>query len=387
MLQTPPRNLKRKRAPTPKTPVAISVLHKISALVPQQNQRRVTTTRSTAELVDYLSSQALLSVQILKELSVTDVRALCLISPEPFKRIYNEEALRESTSLVKALTETPSFASLIDLTLDGRPLTPTHLLMIKDLPLQTLSINNTNLESLAVAMLVPLKDTLHELCLASNPHLDDAAIPFAIRLVHLEFVTFHETNIGMPGLRQLAQAMHAREIGLYVEPSTACMEYLKRQEQVPANVTAQDLKGLGEEDLAICHSAMVELRRGDDLVRQMIAGKHSVPSSCSPPPLLRLFHHQGSRFEDLQHSPVPVDVPDLISDSNSDTESASPILQTLLPIASAAGSRGDPQSDSETEEEDQADISARLGNRKIRLASPAQLPLWMRRNQEAMDID
>lgn len=75
-------------------------------------------------------------------------------------------------------------------------------------------------------LLVPLKRTLRDLNVASNPRIDDNAMHSILSLVNLSFLSIVDTGIEMPGLRILARIIHAEDRNIRIEIPTLCEFYI-----------------------------------------------------------------------------------------------------------------------------------------------------------------
>lgn len=71
-----------------------------------------------------------------------------------------------------------------------------------------------------------LKRSLLQLSIATNPHIDDDAVPAIIMLSKLSFLTILDTSIDMPGLRRLAQVIFDERRIIDIEIPSACDRYI-----------------------------------------------------------------------------------------------------------------------------------------------------------------
>lgn len=78
-----------------------------------------------------------------------------------------------------------------------------------------------------IFLLLPLKHTLTQLSIGSNPAIDDDAIPAIICLSKLTFLSILDTGIQMQGLRRLACTISNEERVIDIEIPSSCMDYLK----------------------------------------------------------------------------------------------------------------------------------------------------------------
>ncbi|KAJ7239395.1 hypothetical protein B0H12DRAFT_1189995 [Mycena haematopus] len=121
-----------------------------------------------------------------------------------------------------------SFLFLTELSFGGTPIQDADIVHIHHLPrLVTLLLHNTGIGNEAVFNLVALKRTLLQLSLATNPHIDDDAIPAIIMLSKLSFLTILDTAIDMPGIRRLAQVIYDQQRIIDIEVPSACDRYVE----------------------------------------------------------------------------------------------------------------------------------------------------------------
>ncbi|TFK34572.1 hypothetical protein BDQ12DRAFT_613296, partial [Crucibulum laeve] len=92
--------------------------------------------------------------------------------------------------------------------------------------LSVLFLNNTGIGNEAIFLLVPLKRSLTHLSVATNPHIDDDAIPAILLLLKLSFISILDTSIKMSGLRRLAQAVFDEERVMDIEIPSTCERYI-----------------------------------------------------------------------------------------------------------------------------------------------------------------
>lgn len=74
--------------------------------------------------------------------------------------------------------------------------------------------------------MVPLKRTLTQLSIATNPEIDDDAIPAVLLLSKLSFISILDTNIDMPGIRRLAKTIYDEDRIVDIEIPSACERYI-----------------------------------------------------------------------------------------------------------------------------------------------------------------
>jgi hypothetical protein len=77
--------------------------------------------------------------------------------------------------------------------------------------------------------LVPLKRSLTQLSIATNPDINDDAIPAILLLSKLSFISILDTNIDMPGIRRLAKTIYDEDRIIDIEIPSACERYIDSQ--------------------------------------------------------------------------------------------------------------------------------------------------------------
>jgi len=80
-----------------------------------------------------------------------------------------------------------------------------------------------------VSLLVSLKRTLTKLSLASNPDIDNEAVPAILLLLKLSFLSILDTGIDMVGLRRLAEFAHKTDQLIDIEMPYASQDYVDSQ--------------------------------------------------------------------------------------------------------------------------------------------------------------
>lgn len=139
------------------------------------------------------------------------------------------------------------FLFLSELTLSGTRVQDIDLVHIHHLPrLVTLTMNNTGigneasvsilrcssadaddvLSNSSIFHLVALRRSLLQLSIATNPHIDDDAIPAILMLSKLSFLTILDTSVDMPGIRRLAQTIYDERRVIDIEVPSACETYI-----------------------------------------------------------------------------------------------------------------------------------------------------------------
>jgi hypothetical protein len=78
----------------------------------------------------------------------------------------------------------------------------------------------------SVFLLIALKRSLTQLCIALNPLITDDAVPAFLLLHKLTFLSILDTAINMPGLRRLARTIHDEDRVIDIEIPTVCELYV-----------------------------------------------------------------------------------------------------------------------------------------------------------------
>jgi hypothetical protein len=73
---------------------------------------------------------------------------------------------------------------------------------------------------------VTLKRSLLQLSIATNPHIDDDAVPALVLLSKLSFLTILDTSIDMPGIRRLAKTIYDERRIIDIEIPSECERYI-----------------------------------------------------------------------------------------------------------------------------------------------------------------
>ncbi|KAJ7897412.1 hypothetical protein B0H13DRAFT_2337944 [Mycena leptocephala] len=204
----------------------------------------------------------------------------------------------------RSLQQTPQLSILVRALVE-RHSHPRHRCRpIHHLPrLVTLIMNNTGIGNEAIFHLVALRRSLLQLSIATNPHIDDDAVPAILLLSKLSFLTILDTSIDMPGLRQLAQTIYDESRVIDIEipspaSSTSTVHMAKNYLLNPVPPLIENPTVVPELSLAAlkrnlaahaaCNPAIVaagtkpelvdrlrtllETRKADILVREMIQG-------------------------------------------------------------------------------------------------------------------
>lgn len=77
-----------------------------------------------------------------------------------------------------------------------------------------------------IYLLVSLKRTLTHLSIATNPDIDDDAVPALLLLSKLSMLSILDTSIGMVGLRRLAYTIDSEQRVIDIEITEVCETYV-----------------------------------------------------------------------------------------------------------------------------------------------------------------
>ncbi|KAJ7081613.1 hypothetical protein B0H15DRAFT_854440 [Mycena belliarum] len=174
-------------------------------------------------IADFLSEHGLLNVRVMAILRTSEIWRLGLT-----ESMHNEDGLNlAGRDILPVFGKPNSFIFLAELSFCGTRLENTDLVHIHHLPrLATLLLNNTGIGNEAVYHLVALKRSLSQLSIATNPNIDDDAMPALLVLSKLTFLTLLDTNVNMPGLRRLAQVISDGHRIFDIEIPLACEHYI-----------------------------------------------------------------------------------------------------------------------------------------------------------------
>ncbi|KNZ80186.1 hypothetical protein J132_06779 [Termitomyces sp. J132] len=253
---------------------------------------------SHQSIIDFLGTNGYLSSRILATFRSSEVRWITLT-----ESLMDPGGLNLSGDILPTFNLPNSFLFVSELSLRDIPIDDFDLRHIHHLPrLATLLLDNTSISNQAIFLLVPLKHTLTQLSIGSNPAIDDDAIPAIILLLKLTFLSILDTGVSMPGLRRLARTIRDEERTLDIEIPSFCMEYLKELDHkyelhphpplivlpevcarlsaaaLQRNLAAHKTKNSeilvtgGKAELAERLRSILEMRRMDLLVRDMILG-------------------------------------------------------------------------------------------------------------------
>ncbi|KAJ7672228.1 hypothetical protein DFH06DRAFT_1082159 [Mycena polygramma] len=174
-------------------------------------------------IADFLGEHGLLNVRVLTFLRTSEIWRLVMT-----ETMGDEDGLNLAGKDVLPVFSKPySFLFLSELCLSGTRVQDIDLVHIHHLPrLVTLLLNNTGIGNEAIFHLVALKRSLLQLSIATNPHIDDDAVPAILMLSKLSFLTILDTSIDMPGLRLLAQTIYDERRVIDIEIPSACETYV-----------------------------------------------------------------------------------------------------------------------------------------------------------------
>ncbi|KIY45136.1 hypothetical protein FISHEDRAFT_67103 [Fistulina hepatica ATCC 64428] len=155
-------------------------------------------------IANYLAENGLLNAPVLAILRTSEISQLSLTAS-----LTDECGLNlAGQGIFPVFGEPNSFSFLRALSFSHASLTDFDLMHIHHLPhLSKLLLDDTGIGNEAVFLLVPLKRSLTELSLASNPEIDDAAVPALLLLSKLAVLSVHGTSVGMCGLGRFAEAI------------------------------------------------------------------------------------------------------------------------------------------------------------------------------------
>ncbi|KAG6812249.1 hypothetical protein H0H92_003705 [Tricholoma furcatifolium] len=120
------------------------------------------------------------------------------------------------------------FLGVNELSLRDTPIHDFDLVHIHHLPrLATLLLDNTTISNEAIFLLVPLKRSLTQLSIGSNPAINDDAASAIQLLSKLTFLSILDTGFLMPGIRRIAQTIADENRIINVEVPSACTEYIR----------------------------------------------------------------------------------------------------------------------------------------------------------------
>ncbi|KAJ7690790.1 hypothetical protein B0H14DRAFT_3532173 [Mycena olivaceomarginata] len=153
----------------------------------------------------------------------------------------DEDGLNLSGKEVFSVFSKPhSFLFLTELSFSATRVQDADIVHIHHLPrLVTLLLNNTGIGNEGVFNLVALKRSLLQLSVATNPHIDDDAIPALVLLSKLSFLTILDTSIDMPGIRRLAKTIYDERRIIDIEIPSECERYIDIRLTVHMHIVTQ----------------------------------------------------------------------------------------------------------------------------------------------------
>ncbi|KAJ7698980.1 hypothetical protein B0H17DRAFT_317089 [Mycena rosella] len=174
-------------------------------------------------IADFLGENGLLNVRVVTILRTSEIWRLAMA-----ESMGDEDGLNlAGQGLLPVFSKPNSFLFLSELSFSGTRVQDFDLVHIHHLPrLVTLLLNNTGIGNEAVYHIVALKRSLLQLSIATNPHIDDDAVPALLLLSKLSFLTILDTSVDMPGLRRLAQVIFNDNRVIDIEIPSACEHYV-----------------------------------------------------------------------------------------------------------------------------------------------------------------
>ncbi|KAJ7315335.1 hypothetical protein DFH08DRAFT_715623 [Mycena albidolilacea] len=250
-------------------------------------------------ITDFLGENGLLNVRVLTFLRTSEIWRLVMTDS-----MSDEDGLNLSGKEVFSVFSKPhSFLFLTELSFSGTRVQDADIVHIHHLPrLVTLLLNNTGIGNEGVFNLVALKRSLLQLSIATNPHIDDDAIPALVLLSKLFFLTILDTSIDMPGIRRLAKTIYDERRIIDIEIPSECDRYidniahqyllhptpplienpsivpelsvsaLKRNLAAHAACNPAVVAAGTKPELALRLKTLLETRKADLLVREMMSG-------------------------------------------------------------------------------------------------------------------
>ncbi|KAK0470315.1 uncharacterized protein EV420DRAFT_1499782 [Desarmillaria tabescens] len=179
--------------------------------------------KSHQGIADYMGEHGLLNNRVISILRTSEIRNLSLSNS-----LADEDGLNiDGRDVFSVFSKPNSFLFLSFLSLSGTLVHDFDLVHIQHLPrLSALLLNNTGIGNEAVYIITSLKRTLTHLSVATNPDIDNDAIPALLLLSRLSFLSIQDTSIDMPGLRRLAQVINREGRIIDVEIPGACEHYI-----------------------------------------------------------------------------------------------------------------------------------------------------------------
>ncbi|KAG6918415.1 hypothetical protein DXG01_014594 [Tephrocybe rancida] len=178
---------------------------------------------SHQSIIDFLGTNGYLNSRILANFRASEVRWITLT-----ESLTNAGGLNLCDDILPTFNQPNSFVFVSELCLRDIHIHDFDLTQIQHLPrLSTLLLDNTSISNEATFHLVPLKRTLTQLSIGSNPAINDEAVPALLLLSKLTFLSILDTSVLMPGLRRLAGTIHDEQRAIDIEIPSACEEYVR----------------------------------------------------------------------------------------------------------------------------------------------------------------
>ncbi|KAG5643084.1 hypothetical protein DXG03_001579 [Asterophora parasitica] len=256
---------------------------------------------SHQSIVDFLGAHGYLNARVLAIFRTSEIRWITLT-----ESLAKENGLNLCGDILPIFSRPNSFVFLTELSLRDTCVNDFDLTYIQRLPkLSTLLLDNCTLSNEAVFLLVPLKHTLTQLSIGSNPRINDDAVPALLLLAKLTFLSILDTGIQMHGLRRLARTIYDDDRIIDIEIPIACEDYVDHLQNKyaldprPPLITDPDACRLlsiealqrnlaahaarnsniiatgGKVEMAERLRNILEMRAADMLVRDMILGEDS----------------------------------------------------------------------------------------------------------------
>ncbi|KAF5379663.1 hypothetical protein D9615_005779 [Tricholomella constricta] len=261
---------------------------------------------SHQSIVDFLGANGYLNSRVLALFRTLEVRWITLT-----ESLQNANGLNLCGDILPSFSQPNNFLFLSELSLRDTQVSDFDLTYIQRLPkLSTLLLDNSAISNEALTarytsifLLVPLKRSLTQLSIGSNPGINDDAVPALLLLTKLSFLSILDTSIHMPGLRRLARTIYDEDRVIDIEIPTACENYVDPEmhkmyalDPRPPLITDPDvcaqlstaalqrnlgahaaknsdiIAAGGKVEMVERLRGILEMRRADMLVRDMILG-------------------------------------------------------------------------------------------------------------------
>ncbi|GLB44753.1 putative MINDY deubiquitinase [Lyophyllum shimeji] len=253
---------------------------------------------SHQSIVDFLGNNGYLNARVLSVFRTSEVHWITLTDS-----LSDANGLNLCADILPTFSQPNSFLFLSELSLRDIAIQDFDMIYIQHLPkLSTLLLDNTAISNEAIFLLVPLKRSLTQLSIGSNPGIDDDAVPALLLLSKLSFLSILDTSIYMPGLRRLARTIYYEDRIIDIEIPSSCEEYvddmhnkyaldprpplvtdpevcallsaaaLQRNLAAHAAINPGIVAAGGKAEMAERLRALLEMRRMDLLVRDMFRG-------------------------------------------------------------------------------------------------------------------